>query len=82
MSDRLLPHKNKEIIKKLEKNGFIPQYSKRHKRSKHLLYWKKDSDEKEWAVIVSKNPSETPPRGTLENIIETSGKSKEEFSKR
>ena len=79
MGKRLLPHKNKEIIKKLRKNGFS---LKSGKSSKHFVYWKKDLDGKDWAALVSKNPSKIPSKRTLENIIRTSGKPKEEFCKK
>ncbi|KKQ18826.1 MAG: hypothetical protein US31_C0001G0013 [Berkelbacteria bacterium GW2011_GWA1_36_9] len=80
MSKKLLPHKNKEIVAKLKKNGFLLKMGA--KNCKHFFCWKKDKNGQEWSALVSKNPSALMPNGTLGNIIRTSGKPKEEFCRR
>ncbi len=77
MGNKLLPHKNKEVINKLLKNGFCRKEA--NTNCKHFLFWKKDKKGKEWTALVSKNPSDETPDGTLRNIIRTSGKPREEF---
>ena len=82
MSKKLLPHKNKEVIEKLKKNGFSIKQSRMHKNSRHFFFWKKMADGKEFSALVSKNPSKIAPIGTLNSIIRNSGKPREEFCKR
>lgn len=77
---KLLPHKNKEVIAKLRKNGFSLRVGA--KNCKHFFYWKKDKNGQERAALVSKNPSAIIPDGTLRNIVRTSGKPREEFCRR
>lgn len=76
---KLIPHTNKEVIKKLKKNRFVIKESRKGKNRKHFFFWKRYPDGTEGIALVSKNPSDPTPTGTLQNIIRTSKKPKKEF---
>ena len=71
---RLTPKTNAEIVRLLRKHGFDFVG-----KSRHGLQYHRRVGEKDYLVRVDNQPSKICPPGTLNNIIENSGLSREEF---